>query len=158
MAHPLIILLRKSQSLGAEDGGGGVGALTEFLVKHVQTHSVIADELEFVDELAAVVFLLNLLADEPCEAVACGVVVLSLCGGEKGVDECGDFLLVLEGSLECCEGGFPCGGNGIDGRENHASATLVHIVHEDLGVSLLFLKLDLEPVSYSVASFSLEVH
>ena len=54
-------LWAESLLLGRERRGLRVRACGELLVEHVEAHAVVADELELVDELAAVVLLLDLL-------------------------------------------------------------------------------------------------
>ena len=88
-----ILLFRKDQ-------GCVVDAACKFLIKHVETHAVVSDEGVFVDEGAAIVFFLHLLADKPVEAVAGSVVFLGFSQRVETVDESGHFFLVFEGSLE----------------------------------------------------------
>lgn len=87
-----------------EDGGRGVGAASKFLVEHIESHAVVADERILVDKSAAVVFFLYLFAYEPVETIAGCIVFFSFGQCVKVVDEGCDFLFVFRVDLNASSG------------------------------------------------------
>ena len=69
----------------------------KLLVEHDHATDMVADHLAMVDEVAGILFFLNLLVDEPSQEVGGGTVTILVGNVAEIVDHGGHLLFMLEG-------------------------------------------------------------
>ncbi len=101
MTRPLSYIYLALSGFGCERSGHVIDTCGEFLIEGIETHAVVADKFQTIDESLRGLLLFHLLRYEPVELAAGGIIVLGL--GERVyiVDKCCHLLLVGESSLEC---------------------------------------------------------
>ena len=116
-------------------------APSQIAVKQQQRRWLAAGHLQLLDDLAGVLFFLNLLGDEPLQQRLGGVVAFFQRQLVQPMDQGRDFALVLQRLLEHIQRRLELACGLIERLKLHAAAAIIQEIEELHGVRVLLLAL-----------------